>query len=243
MTLRIIIVDDHEVVRLGLHALLDRYPGFTVVGEAATAKEAVQKSLLLCPDVVIMDIRLLGGSGIDACRQIAGQAPDVKVIMLTSYAEDEMLFDAIAAGACGYVLKQIGSDDLIRAVEAVGRGEALLDPALTQRVFARVREAARKEHEESFASLTDQEMRVLAQVAEGKTNREIAQALFLGEGTVRNYRRLVAGRVKSAQSGRVATTCLRRGLFQVLVASLDGDAELRLGIPSIQDGDEHLRDG
>ena len=187
MTLRIIIVDDHEVVRLGLRTLLDRHPDFTVVDEAATVREAVQKTLLLRPDVVVMDIRLLGGSGIDACKQIIEQAPEVKVIMLTSYAEDEMLFDAIAAGACGYVLKQIGSDDLIRAVEAVGKGEALLDPALTQRVFARVREATRKEYEESFASLTDQEMRVLAQVAEGKTNREIAAALFLGEGTVRNY--------------------------------------------------------
>ena len=187
MTLRIIIVDDHEVVRLGLRTLLDRHPDFTVVDEAATVREAVQKTLLLRPDVVVMDIRLLGGSGIDACKQIVEQAPEVRVIMLTSYAEDEMLFDAIAAGACGYVLKQIGSDDLIRAVEAVGKGEALLDPALTQRVFARVREATRKEYEESFASLTDQEMRVLAQVAEGKTNREIAAALFLGEGTVRNY--------------------------------------------------------
>jgi DNA-binding NarL/FixJ family response regulator len=187
MTLRIIIVDDHEVVRLGLRTLLDRHPDFTVIDEAATVKEAVQKTLLLLPDVVIMDIRLLGGSGIDACRRIVEQAPQVKVIMLTSYAEDEMLFDAIAAGACGYVLKQIGSTDLIRAIEAVGKGEALLDPALTQRVFARVREAARKEHEEAFSNLTDQELRVLAQVAEGKTNREIATALFLGEGTVRNY--------------------------------------------------------
>jgi len=187
MTLRIIIVDDHEVVRLGLRTLLERHPGFVVVEEAATAREAVQKTLLLRPDVVVMDIRLLGGSGIDACRKIVEQAPETKVIMLTSYAEDEMLFDAIAAGACGYVLKQIGSDDLIRAVEAVGSGEALLDPALTQRVFARVREAARKEHKEAFADLTDQEVRVLSHVAEGKTNREIAEELYLGEGTVRNY--------------------------------------------------------
>ena len=187
MTLRIIIVDDHEVVRLGLRTLLDRHPDFAVVDEAGTVKDAVQKTLLLRPDVVVMDIRLLGGSGIDACRKIVEQAPEIKIIMLTSYAEDEMLFDAISAGACGYVLKQIGSDDLIRAVETVGRGEALLDPALTQRVFARVREAARKEHEDTFATLTDQEMRVLAQVAAGKTNREIAAALFLGEGTVRNY--------------------------------------------------------
>ena len=187
MALKILIVDDHEVVRLGLRTLLDRHPDFTVVDEAATAKEAVQKSLFLHPDVVVMDIRLLGGSGIDACRKIVEQAPETKVIMLTSYAEDEMLFDAIAAGACGYVLKQIGSDDLIRAVEAVGRGEALLDPVLTQRVFDRVRQATRQEHKESFANLTDQEMRVLAYVAEGKTNREIAEVLFLGEGTVRNY--------------------------------------------------------
>jgi two-component system response regulator DevR len=187
MSLRIIIVDDHEVVRLGLRTLLDHHPDFTVVDEAATAREAIQKTLLLRPDVVVMDIRLLGGSGIDACRKIVEQAPDVKVIMLTSYAEDEMLFDAIAAGACGYVLKQIGSDDLIRAVESVGSGEALLDPALTQRVFTRVREAARKEHKEAFADLTDQEVRVLSHVAEGRTNREIAAELFLGEGTVRNY--------------------------------------------------------
>ncbi len=187
MNLRIIIVDDHEVVRLGLRTLLDRHPDFTVIDEAQTAKEAIKKTLLLQPDVVVMDIRLLGGSGIDACRKIVEQMPKVKVIMLTSYAEDDMLFDAIAAGACGYVLKQIGSDDLIQAVEAVGKGEALLDPALTQRVFARVREAARKEHAEAFANLTNQELRVLGQVAEGKTNREIAEVLYLGEGTVRNY--------------------------------------------------------
>lgn len=185
--LRIIIVDDHEVVRLGLRALLDRQPGFTVVDEASNAKEAVQKALQHHPEVVVMDIRLPGGSGIDACREIVAEAPDIKVIMLTSFAEDDMLFEAIAAGAAGYVLKQIGGDDLVRAIEAVGRGEALLDSALTQRVFARVREAQRKDEQSAFSQLTEQEMRVLGLVAEGKTNREIAQQLFLGEGTVRNY--------------------------------------------------------
>jgi len=185
--LRIIIVDDHEVVRLGLKALLDRHPDFTVVDEASTAREAVQKAEAHRPEVVVMDIRLPGGSGIDACREITQLLPDTKVIMLTSYAEDEMLFDAIAAGAAGYVLKQIGGDDLVHAIEAVGRGEALLDPALTQRVFERVREAQRKEEKSAFSDLTDQEMRVLALLAEGKTNREIAQLLYLGEGTVRNY--------------------------------------------------------
>jgi DNA-binding NarL/FixJ family response regulator len=185
--LRILVVDDHEVVRVGLRTLLDRHPDFTVIDEAGTVREAVDKTLSLQPEVVVMDVRLQGGSGIEACRSIMAQAPDTKVIILTSYAEDEMLFDAISAGAAGYVLKQIGGDDLVRAIERVGRGEALLDPSLVQKVFARVREAARKEEAAAFAELTDQELRVLAQVAEGKTNREIAKALYLGEGTVRNY--------------------------------------------------------
>lgn len=187
MSLRILIVDDHEVVRLGLRALLDRQPGFTVVGEASTAREALQKALMHKPDVVVMDIRLPGRSGIEACQDIVQKLPGIKVIMLTSYAEDELLFDAITAGACGYVLKQIGSGELIRAIETVGRGEALLDPAVTQSVFDRVREAARRETAAAFTDLTEQEVRVLALVAEGKTNREIAETLYLGEGTVRNY--------------------------------------------------------
>jgi two-component system response regulator DevR len=216
MLLKILIVDDHEVVRLGLRTLLDRQSNFMVVDEAATAKEAVQKTLLLHPDVVVMDIRLLGGSGIDACRKIVEQAPETKVIMLTSYAEDEMLFDAIAAGACGYVLKQIGSDDLIRAVEAVGRGEALLDSALTQRVFERVRQATRKEHETSFANLTEQEMRVLAQVSEGKTNREIAQTLFLGEGTVRNYVSSILKKLNLTNRAEAAAYAVEHNLKEFL---------------------------
>jgi DNA-binding NarL/FixJ family response regulator len=216
MTLRIIIVDDHEVVRLGLRTLLERHPNFTVIDEAATAKEALQKVLLHTPDVVVMDIRLPGGSGIEACRKITEQLSETKVIMLTSYAEDEMLFDAISAGACGYVLKQIGSDDLVRAVEAVGRGEALLDPALTQRVFARVREAARREQEEAFVGLTDQEMRVLAQVAEGKTNREIAGVLFLGEGTVRNYVSSILSKLDLTNRAEAAAYAVRHNLSEFL---------------------------
>ncbi|MBU0703078.1 MAG: response regulator transcription factor [Chloroflexi bacterium] len=216
MTLGILIVDDHEVVRLGLSTLLNRHPGLTVVGEAATAKEAVQKTMLLRPDVVVMDIRLPGGSGIDACRKIIEQAPKTKVIMLTSYAEDEMLFDAISAGACGYVLKQIGSDDLIQAVETVGRGEALLDPTLTQRVFARVREAARKEQQEAFTDLTDQEMRVLAHVAEGKTNREIAEVMFLGEGTVRNYVSSILRKLELTNRAEAAAYAVEHNLKKFL---------------------------
>ena len=184
---RILLVDDHEVVRLGLKALLDRHPNFEVIGEASTAREAVELVESLHPDVIVMDIRLPGGSGIEACQEITDKHPESKVIMLTSYAEDEMLFSAIRAGAAGYVLKQIGGEDLVRAIQAVGRGEALLDPAVTQRIFQEVRKAAREEEASAFSALTQQERHVLMLVSEGKTNREIAKALFLGEGTVRNY--------------------------------------------------------
>ncbi|HEX8682557.1 MAG TPA: response regulator transcription factor [Ardenticatenaceae bacterium] len=185
--LRILLVDDHEVVRLGLKALLSRYPQFEVVAEASNADEALARTEQYRPDVVVMDVRLPGRSGIEATREITQTMPDVEVIVLTSYAEDELLFDAIRAGASGYVLKQIGSDDLIRALEAVGRGEALLDPKLTRRVFDRVRDAERQAEGSVFAELTEQELRVLALVAEGRTNKEIARQLFLSNGTVRNY--------------------------------------------------------
>ena len=184
---RIVLVDDHEVVRLGLRALLDRHPQFEVVGEANSAREALEQVAALEPDVVVMDIRLPGTSGIEACEQIVDQHPNTKVIMLTSYAEDEMLFSAIRAGASGYVLKQIASEELVKAIEAVGRGEALLDPAVTQRVFQEVRRAVKEEEASAFAHLSQQEKHVLLLVSEGKTNREIAKSLFLGEGTVRNY--------------------------------------------------------
>ncbi len=184
---RILLVDDHQVVRLGIKALLERHPQFDVVGEASTAREAIEMTGALQPDVVVMDIRLPGASGIEACEEITHRYPNTKVIMLTSYAEDEMLFSSIRAGAAGYVLKQIDSQDLIRALEAVGRGEGLLDPAVTQRVFQEVRRAVREEEAAAFANLSQQEKHVLLLVSEGKTNREIAKALFLGEGTVRNY--------------------------------------------------------
>jgi DNA-binding NarL/FixJ family response regulator len=184
---RIMLVDDHEVVRLGLKALIDRRQDMEVVAEAASAAEAVTKSQAHRPDVVIMDIRLGGSSGIDACAAISQQLPEVKIIMLTSYAEDEMLFAAIRAGASGYVLKQAGGQEVIRAIETVGQGHSLLDPSLTERVFAEVRRAARAQESAAFSQLTEQERRVLLLVADGKTNREIAQDLHLGQGTVRNY--------------------------------------------------------
>ena len=184
---RIVLVDDHEVVRLGLKSLLERNSQFDIVGEASSAREAIEQVTNLLPDVVVMDIRLPGTSGIEACEEIVNRFPATKVIMLTSYAEDEMLFSAIRAGASGYILKQIGSEDLVKALEAVGRGEALLDPAVTQRVFQEVRRAVKEEEASAFAHLSQQEKHVLLLVSEGKTNREIAKLLFLGEGTVRNY--------------------------------------------------------
>jgi two-component system response regulator DevR len=185
--LRVILVDDHEVVRVGLRTLLGRNPDLDIVDEASSGQEAVRKALMHRPDIVVMDVRLAGMSGIEACREITQAAPAVKVIMLTSYGDDDTLFEAIAAGASGYVLKQIGSNDLVKAIETVGRGDAALDPATTSRVFARMREEARKKEESAFSELTEQELRVLSFLAEGRTNREIADALTLGEGTVRNY--------------------------------------------------------
>jgi DNA-binding NarL/FixJ family response regulator len=184
---RILLVDDHEVVRLGLKALLERHPQFDIIGEASSAREALEQVANHHPDVVVMDIRLPGTSGIEACEEITTRFPETRVLMLTSYAEDEMLFSAIRAGASGYVLKQIGGEELVRALEAVARGEALLDPAVTQRVFQEVRRAVKEEEASAFIHLSQQEKHVLLLVSEGKTNREIAKSLFLGEGTVRNY--------------------------------------------------------
>jgi two-component system, NarL family, response regulator DevR len=183
----ILLVDDHEVVRLGLKSLLEHSDKFQVVAEAGTAKEAIRLVEEYQPDVVLMDIRLPGVSGIEACQEITERWPDVRVVILTSYAEDDMLFSAIRAGASGYVLKQIGAEGLITAIEAACRGEALLDPAVTQRVFQEVRRAVKEEEAAAFANLSQQEKHVLALVSGGRTNREIAEALFLGEGTVRNY--------------------------------------------------------
>lgn len=209
---RIIVVDDHEVVRLGLKALIDRHPDMEVVAEASSASDAVTKTAAFKPDVVVLDIRLGGASGIDACREIMLELPNTKVIMLTSYAEDDMLFAAIRAGAAGYVLKQAGGQDLIRAIETVGQGNSLLDPALTERVFAEVRRAAREQESSAFAQLTDQERRVLALVAEGKTNREIAQDLHLGEGTVRNYVSNILSKLGLANRAEAAAYAIKHNL-------------------------------
>jgi two-component system, NarL family, response regulator DevR len=181
---RIMIVDDYEVVRLGLSNLLARQPGWQIVAEAGTVAQAIQLADEYEPDVVLMDIRLGHESGIEACREIVKAHLHTKVIMLTSFAEDELLFNAISAGAVGYVLKQVGNDDLIRAIKTVVEGNASLDPGVTGQVLAKLRHTTRSE---AFADLSERELNVLALITQGKTNREIATSLYLGEGTVRNY--------------------------------------------------------
>jgi DNA-binding NarL/FixJ family response regulator len=213
---RIMLVDDHEVVRLGLKALIERHPDMEVVAEAATAAEAVTKALSFRPDVVVLDIRLGSASGIEACREITEQVPGAKVIMLTSYAEDEMLFAAIRAGAAGYVLKQAGGQDVVRAIETVGEGKSLLDPSLTERVFAEVRRAARAQEATAFSQLTEQERRVLLLVADGKTNKEIAHDLHLGEGTVRNYVSNILSKLGLANRAEAAAYATRHNLRDTL---------------------------
>jgi len=213
---RILLVDDHEVVRIGLKALLEHHPKFEIIGEASTAKDAIEQTARLRPDIVVMDIRLPGTSGIEACEEITRNYSDTRVIMLTSYAEDEMLFSAIRAGASGYVLKQIGGDDLIHALEAVGRGEALLDPAVTQRVFQEVRRAVKEEEASAFANLSQQEKHVLLLVSEGKTNREIAKALFLGEGTVRNYVSSILSKLGVSNRAEAAAYAVEHNLREYL---------------------------
>ncbi len=216
MTHRILVVDDHEVVRLGLRTLLSNQPDFVVVDEARSADEAVAKALAHRPDVVVLDIRMPGKSGIEACREIKSQLPEVAILMLTSYAEDEMLFDAISAGAAGYVLKQGRGEDLVNAVRRVAEGDALLDPAVTQRVLARVRQATRQEQAAAFRDLTEQELRVLGLVSRGRTNKIIAKELFLGEGTVRNYVSSILSKLELTNRAEAAAYAVRHHLNKFL---------------------------
>ncbi len=212
-TLRLMIVDDHEVVRFGLSSLLTRRPGWEVVAEAGTVVEAIRLADEHAPDVIVMDIRLSDGSGIDACREIVKAHPNIKVIMLTSFAEDDLLFNAISAGAVGYVLKQVGNDDLVRAIETVARGDALLDPTVTGQVLAKLRDTTRSE---AFTNLTDQELRVLALITQGKTNKEIAADLYLGEGTVRNYVSNILDKLSLSNRAEATAYAVRHNLDEYL---------------------------
>jgi two-component system response regulator DevR len=216
MGLRILLVDDHEVVRLGVRGLIERQSGMEVVGEAGTVREAVSQVEQLAPDVVLLDVRLPGGNGLEACRQIKALRPETRIIVLTSYPDDEVLFDAIACGAEGYVLKQIGSADLIRALERVGRGESLLDPSVTDRVFAKMREVRQRERAHAFADLNAQEMQILARVVEGETNREIGAALQLSEKTVRNYVSIILSKLGLNSRAQAAAYAARHRIEDYL---------------------------
>jgi two-component system, NarL family, response regulator DevR len=187
IALRLLVVDDHEVVRQGLVALLDRRAGFEVVAQAGTVAESIEQARQYQPDIVVMDVRLPDGSGIEACREIRAELPDTKVIMLTSYPDEEAVMSAIIAGASGYLLKQIRARDLVAALETVGRGESLLDPGVTEKVLERVRRMASGDVTDELSALTAQERKILMLVAEGKTNKEIAADVFLSDKTVKNY--------------------------------------------------------
>lgn len=185
--LRLLVVDDHEVVRQGLVALLDRRDEFQVVAEAGTMAEAIAAARRFEPDLVVMDVRLPDGSGVEACREIRSERPETKVVMLTSYPDEEAVLSAIIAGASGYLLKQIRGRDLVAALQSVARGDSLLDPGVTERVLERVRRAASGGEQDELSQLTAQERKILLLVAEGKTNKEIAGEVFLSDKTVKNY--------------------------------------------------------
>jgi two-component system, NarL family, response regulator DevR len=185
VTVRVFLLDDHEIVRRGLRDLIDAEDDLEVVGEAATAEEAMNRIPPTRPDVAVLDVRLPDGSGVEVCREIRAQHPEVQALMLTSFADDEALFSAIMAGAAGYVLKQIRGNELVDAIRRVSAGESLLDPAVTRRVLERLRDD--KEEDEGIARLSDQERRILEFISQGHTNRQIAEAMFLAEKTVKNY--------------------------------------------------------
>jgi DNA-binding NarL/FixJ family response regulator len=210
--LRLLVVDDHEVVREGLVALLERRAAFSVVAAVGTAAEAIEAARTHLPDVVIMDVRLPDGSGIEATREIRAENPAIKVIMLTSYPDEEAVFAAIVAGASGYLLKQVRSRDLIAALEAVGRGESLLDPAVTEKVLERIRGIALGTYRDELAQLTPNERKILALVAEGQTNKEIASEVFLSDKTVKNYVSSILAKLNLQRRAQAAAYVARHQL-------------------------------
>jgi len=214
--LRIILVDDHEVVRLGLMTLLEDLDWVDVVAEAGSAEEAIQAVARFQPDVVLMDIRLPGESGIDACRKIIHQWPSTRVIMLTSSADDALIFTALQAGASGYVLKQVGNKALISALEAARKGESHLDPIVTKQVIQRVREMEDQVHAQAFSDLSSREMEVLALVAEGKSNREIASRLSLSEKTVDHHVSAILTKLHLSNRIEAATFAVRHHIEEHL---------------------------
>lgn len=207
--IRVLIVDDHEVVREGLRALLKRRPQLAVVGEADSVASAIEEARRTEPDVVVMDVRLPDGSGVEACREIRAQRPETKVLMLTSYADDEAVFASIMAGAVGYLLKQTRGQTLADAIEQVMRGESLLDPAVTQRVLDQVRSSGTSKDDE-LSLLSEQEQKILDLIALGKTNKEIAKDVFLSDKTVKNYVSSILSKLNLRRRSEAAAFIARR---------------------------------
>jgi two-component system, NarL family, response regulator DevR len=207
--LRVMLVDDHEVVRSGIKAMLQANQDISVVAEAGSVHEAVQRAAAARPDVVVMDVRLADGSGIEATREIRAQRPETRVLMLTSFADDEALFSSIMAGASGYVLKQIRGGELMRAIRAVGQGQSLLDPTVTAAVLDRLRKGKHLMRDERLSRLSAQEERILQLVADGHTNKEIGQQLKLAEKTVKNYVSTILSKLEVARRAEAAAYLAR----------------------------------
>ena len=207
--LRVMLVDDHEVVRNGIRAMLQPEEDIVVSAEAGTVRQAIDEADRARPDVVVMDVRLADGSGIEATREIRATHPATRVLMLTSFADDEALFASIMAGASGYVLKQVNSGDLVRAIRAVGAGESLLDPAVTGPVLDRLRKGKHLMRDEKLARLSPQEERILGLVADGRTNREIGDELHLAEKTVKNYVSSILSKLEVARRAEAAAYLAR----------------------------------
>lgn len=214
--IRVLLVDDHEIVRLGLMTLINDQPEMQVVGEVGTAAEALACMEKLLPDVVLMDIRLPGTSGIEATRQIAQNFPQSKIIILTSYRDDDLVMQAIRAGAMGYVLKQVGNRELLRAINAASHGEALLDPVAAAQLLAHVRRVEQKLHDQAFNPLSERELDVLAEVVRGKTNFEIGQTLNLQEKTVRNYISNILEKMNLSNRIELAVYAIQNNLLERL---------------------------
>jgi two-component system, NarL family, response regulator DevR len=207
--LRVMLVDDHEVVRDGIRALLVGTEDIVVCAEAGSVREAVAEAERALPDVIVMDVRLSDGSGIEATRDIRAQRPATQVLMLTSFADDEALFASIMAGASGYVLKQIKGGELVRAIRAVGEGQSLLDPAVTKGVLDRLRKGKHLLKDEKLARLSPQEERILGLVAEGRTNKQIGEELRLAEKTVKNYVSSILAKLEVARRAEAAAYLAR----------------------------------
>jgi two-component system response regulator DevR len=207
--LRVMLVDDHEIVRDGIKAMLDAEDDIIVTAQAGTVREAVDEAHRTRPDDVVMDVRLADGSGIEATREIRAKHPKTQVVMLTSFADDEALFASIMAGASGYVLKQVKGGELVRAIRTVGRGESLLDPAVTNAVLDRLRKGKHLLKDEKLARLSPQEERILSLVANGKTNKEIGDELHLAEKTVKNYVSSILSKLEVARRAEAAAYLAR----------------------------------